>query len=274
MDLNDDSIRVYDRSRVHHALCCLFWAGTGVGMITMKYTIKAILILLTMTLLTGCLYPSENLKQNRVPYESQLNLVQNAVEQYRDATGGLLPIKPRDFDTPIFRKYPIDFTKLIPNYLQDAPGNSFENGGVYQYVLVNVETNPTVKLIDLVSVTTVQSVKIRLDAYRLEYGYPPFKSSINKNIFTIDYEALGYKEPPYVVSPFTQNNLPIVINNKGQLIIDYRQDLYQQLQKNSEKHYEIGEDIRQILVEDSAFVPVFSEPYTIDEKKEPIFLIK
>jgi hypothetical protein len=227
-----------------------------------------------LSLLTGCLYPNEKLNKNRVPYESQLNLVQNAIDQYREDNGGLIPIKSRDFDTPIYQKYPIDFRKLIPAYLQDAPGNSFENGGVYQYVLVNVETNPTVKLIDLVSVTTVQSLKVRLDAYKLEYGYPPFAGSINKQIFTIDYEALGYKKPPYVVSPFTKNNLPIVLNNKGQLIIDYRQDLYQKIQEKESIPYEIGDDIRDIIVEDSVFVPVFSEAYTINEKKEPIFLIK
>ncbi|OZM57266.1 hypothetical protein CIB95_07320 [Lottiidibacillus patelloidae] len=240
----------------------------------MKLFFKTILIIFSIAILSGCLYPSDNLQKNRVPYESQLDLVQSAIDRYQENTGGLLPIKQRDFTTPIYRKYPVDFTKLIPNYLQEPPGNSFENGGIYQYVLVNVDTKPEVKLIDLVSVTTVQSVKMRLDAYKLEYGYPPFEGAINKQVFTINYDALGFKTPPYVVSPFTQNNLPIVVNSEGQLIIDYRQDLYQKIQQLGSIPYQMGEDIRNILVEDSVFVPVFSEPYTIDEKNEPIFLIK
>ncbi len=39
--------------------------------------------------------------------------------------------------------------------------------------------------------------------------------------------------------------------------------------------YQKGEDIRDLLLEDSLFVPVYSLPYTFDENtKEPIFLEK
>jgi hypothetical protein len=238
---------------------------------------KIIIVLYTLvitSLLSGCLYPEQKLAKNRIPYEHQLQAVQSAVNQYKEKQSGLLPIKTKPFDTPIYQKYPLDFSKLVPLYLQDAPGNSFENGGSYQYVLVNVEEAPKVKLIDLVSVTTVQTVIMKLNAYRAKYGYPPYGQVIANNIFTIDYEKLGYDRDQYVVSPYTQNNLPIIINAQGELVIDYRMDLYHFLQKENEVDYKRGEDIRGLLVEHTPFVPVFSVPYTIDENNEPIFLIK
>lgn len=67
-----------------------------------------ILVLLT---LTGCMYPEEKLVQNQVPYKDQLDSVQSAVNQYKEANGGLLPIKTKDAETPIYQKYPIDFKK-------------------------------------------------------------------------------------------------------------------------------------------------------------------
>ena len=43
--------------------------------------------------------------------------------------------------------------------------------------------------------------------------------------------------------------------------------------KNKKNAYKTGEDIRDLLVEDSLFVPAYSSPYTIDsETKEPVFL--
>ena len=52
-------------------------------------------------LLSGCLYPEENLQQNQVPYEDQVESVQKAVLEYRNDNGGqLLPIKTKDQNTP------------------------------------------------------------------------------------------------------------------------------------------------------------------------------
>ena len=46
-------------------------------------------------------------------------------------------------------KYPIDFKRLVPQYMAEPPGNAYESGGVFQYVIVNAEKNPTVKIFDL-----------------------------------------------------------------------------------------------------------------------------
>ncbi|HZG60281.1 MAG TPA: hypothetical protein VEY68_07440 [Anoxybacillus sp.] len=240
----------------------------------MKAFSKLLIVFSTMLLLSGCLYPEERLKQNQIPYQDQVASVQSAVDQYRQANGGLLPIHNRDMKTPIYQKYPIDFNKLIPKYMQEPPGNAFESGGIFQYVLVDVEKKPTVKLLDLRIAEKIRELKLRIKMYRDSNGYPPFKDMVAKGIFTLDYKKLGYKEPPYAVSPFSGNNLPFLIDYNGEIYVDYRMDLYDALKK-ANYAYQPGEDIRDLLVKNSLFVPAYSVPYTIDpQKNEPIFLIK
>ncbi len=235
----------------------------------MKYTGQALFLLLVLSMLTGCLYPQENLAQNQIPYEEQVAAVQNAVTQYKEKNSGLLPIKTRDQETPIYRKYPIDFKKLVPQYIADIPGNAYEMGGIFQYVLIDVETDPKVKIFDLRLAETIREVNIRIQAQ----GYPPFKEAIANNVYTLKYEELGYEGDPYVTSPYSNKNLPLVINGNGEIFVDYSMDLYEKLQNESVEVTE-GEDIRYILTEDSLFVPAYSLPYTIDNQKEPIFLTK
>lgn len=95
------------------------------------------------------MYPKEELEQNQVAPQDQLNMVQNAVESYQKDTGGLLPLKDRDETYEIYLKHPIDFGKLKPKYLSQLPGSSFEMGGYYQYVMMDVDKNPKVMLVDL-----------------------------------------------------------------------------------------------------------------------------
>ncbi|MDR7075273.1 hypothetical protein J2Y03_000261 [Neobacillus niacini] len=233
----------------------------------MNWKVIGTLLVLTSLFLTGCMYPSEKLTQNQIPYEDQIQAVQQAVNSFKEDNGGILPIKTRDAVTPIYQKYPIEFKKIAPKYLAEPPGNAFESGGIFQYVLVDVETNPTVKLLDLRMVDTIRDIKLRIKSN----GYPPYKDKLADNVYTIDFNELGYKQEPYAVSPFSNQNLPLVVTADAEVYVDYRQDLFQQLQKPV-KPVKPGEDIRNILVEDSMFVPAYSLPYTIDENNEPVFL--
>ncbi len=233
-----------------------------------------ILISITVILiLTGCLYPEDRKAQNQIPYEDQLQSVQYAVNQYF-SDHQVLPIMNRDHDTPIYQKYPIDFNKLIPRYIQEPPGNAYENGGIYQYVLVNVEENPTVKLIDLRIVEEIRDYQFHMNQYRRENQYLPFGKVINKQLFQLDHDALGYKSTPQVKSPITGNHLPLIVNGQGDIFVDYSQDLYQLLQKHGDKYdfKEGQDDIRDIIIDHSHFVPVFSVPYTVQDGK-PTFLL-
>lgn len=236
----------------------------------MKWKMLGGLLALTAILLTGCMYPNEDLAKNQIPYKDQIQSVQTAVDSFRKDNGGILPIKTKEADTPIYQKYPIDFKKIAPKYLAEPPGNAFENGGVFQYVLVDVETNPKVKLFDLTIADTIRDINLRIKSK----GYPPYKEEIADNVYTLDYKQLGYSQPPYAVSPYTNQNLPFVITGSAVVYVDYRADLFQALKK-SKISVKPGEDIRPILVNNSMFVPAYSLPYTVDPKtKEPIFLEK
>jgi hypothetical protein len=225
-------------------------------------------IVLTLVL-SGCLYPNEKLTKNQVPNEYQVQSVQQAVDNYQKNTG-VLPIKTRDMSTPIYEKYPVDFQKLVPQYLPEPPGNAFENGGVYLYVLVDVEENPTVKLMDLVTVEKVRDLQIRVNMYRQKHEYPPTEKVLADGRFLLNYEKLELKETPSIESPFTGNILPLIIDNNAKVFVDYSMDLYH-FMKDDKLELQEGKDIRNILVENSFFVPVKSLPYTVQDG-EPVFL--
>lgn len=214
------------------------------------------------------MYPDENLAKNKIPYETQIDAVQTAVDKYQEANSGILPIKTKDATTPIYQKYLIDFQKIIPVYIPEIPGNAFESGGIFQYVLIDVETDPTVKLLDLRVAETIRDIKMRINTNK----YPPFKEQLSKNVFTLDFSKLGYSEDPVAISPYTGANLPYIITGDGEIYVDYRNDMYQLMREN-DLNLTPGEDIRHILTVNTMFVPGYSLPYTIDpDLNEPIFL--
>ncbi|WP_058307575.1 hypothetical protein [Gracilibacillus massiliensis] len=231
---------------------------------------KKMIIILSIFILTGCMYPSENLSKNQISNDSQLQMVQQAIEQYREQNNGLLPIYTKENETPLYQKYVIDFSMLKrQGLLQTAPGTAFENGGSYQYVLVDVEENPTVKVIDLHVADQVRTIQQRLTIYRDEHTYPPFGDKVEGSVYELDYEELNLEEPPHVQSPYSGENLPVYITTNGELLIDYRIDLYQKLQE-TDHNYNNGEDIRPILIEEHPVVPAYSIPFTV-KNNEPIF---
>lgn len=238
----------------------------------MKATyIHVCIAFITMILLSGCLYPESEMSKNQIPNEAQLEMMQSAVDTYQKQTQGLLPIKTKDQDTPIFRKYLINFKKLLKrNIISDIPSTAYENGGIYQYTIIHAEKNPTVKLIDLRITDAIRELNIKLNMYRNEHLYPPFGKRISDGVFKIDYEELGLDAEPYVVSPYSHKNLPIVMDTKGNLYVDYRIDLNEALKKHDHNFTE-GDDIRYLLAKHSPFVPSYSLPYTV-RNGEPVFL--
>lgn len=226
-----------------------------------------ILIPLISLLLSGCMYPKEELAQNQVAPADQLKMVQTAVNSYRKDSGGLLPIKERDMSYDNYVKHPIDFEKLKPRYISQLPGSSYEVGGYYQYVLIDVEKNPTVKLIDLRTSETLKNLRIRLQTKSdtLALG-----KKVGPNLYEIRYKKFGLKSYPTVKSPYSGESLPIYINGGNDFKIDYTLDLGKKIQAENLKLKQ-GEDIREILYKDSPILPAYSVPYTINEKNEPIF---
>src|SRR5699024_9465018 len=106
-------------------------------------------------------------------------MVQTAVLQYMDETNSLLSIKIKDSDVDVYEKYLIDFNMLKERQLiSESPGTAYENGGVYQYGIVNPEEDPRVKLIDLRITEEIRSVNLKLNTYRNKHTYPPYGEEV------------------------------------------------------------------------------------------------
>ena len=219
--------------------------------------------------LSGCMYPESRKAENQVPYEDQLNNIQAAVDRYQENTGGLLPIQTRDMETDQYIKYPIDFAKIVPNYTEKIPSNAFEKGGIYQYVIMDVENDPTVKLVDLRSAEKIRELNIQ----KRVNGYAPIADVITDNIYKLNYELMGYKKEPTVPSPYSNVELPLVVTGDGTIYVDYSIDLNRILTEDK-PDVKQGEDIRYLLVEKYPVVPAYSLPYTVNDKNEPVFLTK
>ena len=236
----------------------------------MKLTAKlkgVIFLASILLLLSGCMMPDNEKVTQMTPYADQVETIQKAVDAYQTSSGGLLPIKTKDLDTDMYIKYPIEFAKIVPAYTEKLPANSYETGGIYQYVLTDVETNPTVKLVDLRSAERIRELNLRKNIN----GHVPFKDAVGENVYAVDYEAMGFKEQPTVPSPYSDTFLPIVIGGDGVFYIDYSIDLNRILQEQQPDVKE-GEDIRYLLADNHLVLPAYSLPYTVNDQNEPVFM--
>lgn len=234
----------------------------------MKKILVYVFIISTI-MLTGCMLPDSKSVESQRPYEDQLASVQSAVEKYQESSGGLLPIKTREQDVDQYIKYPIDFQKIVPAYLSEIPPNAYEKGGLFQYVIMDVEENPTVKLVDLRSATKIRELNIQIKVN----GYGPIAGKIAENVYKLDYKIMGYKDEQTVPSPYSDVNLPLVAIGNGTIYIDYSIELNRILQQDN-PNVKPGEDIRYLLVDKYPVVPAYSLPYTVNENNEPEFLLE
>ncbi|WP_336634085.1 hypothetical protein [Lysinibacillus fusiformis] len=232
----------------------------------MKKLSTFLVVIATAILLVGCAYPEDEKRAKVTPDVDQLAAVQRAVNEYREATGGLVPIKNSELDTDLYIKYLIDFEKLMPKYLSTIPGNAYEKGGIYQYIIWDPEHEATVKLVDLNAAERIREIGIR----KLSTQYLPITGSSSDNVYQINYKDLGYKTEVTVKSPYSGVELPLFMTGDGELHVDYSIDLGQLL-KEDKPDVKPGDDIRQLLVDKFPVVPAYSVPYTVDEKGEPVY---
>lgn len=232
----------------------------------MKKIVSLFFVIFVAVVLSGCMYPEDLKIENQIPGQDQLDAVQRAIDDYRKDTG-VLPIKNRDQDTDIFIKYIIDFEQLVPKYISAAPANAYEKGGIFQYIIWDPENNPTVKLVDLRMPEKIRDVKARM----LVKAYPQYGEQITDTVYTINHKNLGYSDSLTVDSPYTNNLLPLVLSNEGEVYVDYSLDLTLLMEENNLKPT-IGQDIRELLVEHYPVVPAYSLSYTVDENNNPVFM--
>lgn len=218
-------------------------------------------LLAIMTLaLSGCLYP-EDQKQNVPPKEAVRN-VQAAIDQYYDEQG-LLPILTSAQDVPKYEKYRIDYKKLqAKGYLSYIPSAAFENGGNYYFIIIDEETDPTVKLMDIVTFQKLIDVQKWVKLHEDNRGALPKKDEMYPGFYAIDYEIMG-KKAPDIRSVFSGVGLNVIIDDKGNLYVDYGIDLMQYIQKNGEAAASGVDDLRELLVKSNDFVPVKAPEYKL-----------
>lgn len=236
----------------------------------MRHFIASLILL--SAVLSGCLYPDERRAENQVPSDMLLEMTQKGIDQFKQDTS-VLPIVTKDLNTPIFEKYEIDFSKMVPKYLPDVPGNAFEKGGVFKYVLIDVETNPTVRLIHLGTVSTVADVQLAVDRYRFHHdGKLPIKDDLGDGYFSIDFGKIGMKETQV---PGTAGSylLPLIMNGKGEVGIDYALDIATVL-RESQAAVPERTDPRYVMARESRFVPAKSFPYTMVDGQPKLLKLK
>lgn len=227
-----------------------------------KYLMSFGIGIMTIILLSGCMYPNSEKAKNQVPNEEQLASVQKAVDAYKEEKNGLIPIKTKDNDVDYYEKYLIDFSVLEEAQLiSEAPGTAYESGGIYQYSIIDPEESAEVKLIDLRLSEKMREVKTKLHIYRSKHQFPPFGEKLSKHMFKLNYSKLGYDEEPVVTSPYSHHNLPFVIDGDGEVFIDYRIDLNQAIDEFGKD--DIVDDPREILTNHYPFVPVYSSKYEV-----------
>ncbi|MFC5650824.1 hypothetical protein ACFPYJ_17245 [Paenibacillus solisilvae] len=229
-----------------------------------KHAAAAALIAVMTVLLSGCLYPKDQLEQNKMPPKDAILSVQAVIDQYQKDTG-LLPIQNSKPDTLVYEKYRIDFDKLQRmNYISEIPATAYEKGGSYYYLIINEETDPTVKLMNLVIYQQVNdlqaSVKSYSDAHK---GKLPAGKSVYPDFTGLDFKEMGIKEP-VLSSVFSGQTLSTIMDAKGNVYLDYGIDITQVLQKlGSGKKPDDKQDLRALLANQSDLVPVKAPIYRL-----------
>ncbi len=202
---------------------------------------------------TGCMYPAEQRMQlDRL--SQQVAQVQVAVDAYF-RQNKILPYVYTEMKQKLTTKYKVNF-KELNGFLGELPPSSFNKGGYFVFVLVDVEKDPTVRLFDLRINDAVSKIESGINQYVKHYRALPKKTQINQYFYTIDYKKLKL-EPIEIPSPYSQEKLPLIIDLNGKVYIDYRTEVMKKWQQATQKPSE-QTDLRLWLSKDSLYVPAFS----------------
>lgn len=209
--------------------------------------------------LTGCLYPGEQ-KQTGVNYRESVKRIQAAVDDYQQEEG-LLPILNADETVPRYEKFRIDLDKLNKKgYLDDIPATAFEQGGSAYFLILNEETDPIVKVMDLVTVQKVNDMQLQINRYKSAHGGSlPVLDELYLGLYTIDEKQAGTSSIA-LSSVYSGQPLEFIMDKDGVVYVDYVLDIMAAINKNVAEHDE-NKDLRVDLEQASYYVPVKSLPY-------------
>lgn len=227
----------------------------------LRTAIAALALTIAVLPLGGCMYPKDRLKQNVAPKEAIRN-VQGAIDQYYEEQL-LLPIKNSSQSIPKYEKYLIDFEKLQrQGYISSVPSASFEGGGHYYFLIIDEDTDPRVKLMDIVTAQRINDIQNWVNAYLQSNRAVPKATSVYPGFYEIDYEALKKKEPT-ITSVFSGIPQRAIVDEDGTVFTDYGVDIMQLLERGGDISYEENIDLRTLLVDASDYVPVKSPAYKL-----------
>lgn len=224
---------------------------------------RVIALLLLPLLLSACFYPDSGNSSSQAATMEHLMVVQHAVDLYQRKTG-VLPIKNNPSYTPLYQQNVIDFKKILDrNYLSAVPADAYEKGGSAIYVLINAETAPEVKLLDLVSLQKVGDIQNKVEEYvKSHQGQLPFGEEAAPHFYWLDEKKLKMKELN-LRSIYSGRLLNVIMSEAGRVAIDYGPDIMQLLQREDLQDITPELDLRTLLLEESFYVPVASFPYHI-----------
>ncbi|MFC5531738.1 hypothetical protein [Cohnella yongneupensis] len=222
--------------------------------------VAAAMLSIALLTLSGCLYPDDQTPGGEASSRESVLAVQDAVDRFFQQTG-VLPIVNADQTVPLYEKYKIDLGKLQrADYLGSVPPISFEKGGRFQFLIIDEETKPQVKLLDLVLFQTVGDVQKKVDAYRKAHGDAnPAGEAVYPGFASVDFDKLN-SDAPEVRSNYSHQPLDLLVDQAGQVFVDYGIDIATAITK-SEAPPKADADLRRYLIDASYYVPVKSAVY-------------
>lgn len=218
------------------------------------------LLVLWIVSLGGCMYPRDQQQQGSSGYRESVKRVQAAVDDYQEQTG-LLPMLTSGEDVPRYEKFVVDLHKLNQEgYLDEIPAAAFEKGGSAYFLIQDEESDPKIKLMDLVTVQKVNDVQRKVNLYKSAHGGKlPADREVYPGLSAIDAKRAG-TEAVKLSSVYSGQPLEFLMDQEGTVYVDYGVDIASAIGKNGHEP-EAGKDLRQELVEASYYVPVKSLPY-------------
>lgn len=234
----------------------------------MKKSSAILVYFLLFSLLSGCLYPQEKRQQiDQLP--QHMMRVQSAVEAY-EKEHQVLPYLYTEEEYKLTTKYKVNFKEL--QAYGDIPPTAFERGGNFLYVIIGVDTKPTVRVFDLRVNEEISKVQPYVTQYVKKYGEVPGKEPVGAGYYTIDFDKLKM-DAAEIPSPYsTGTHLPLLVDQKGVVYVDYRSEVMKKMQATAAKP-DAEQDLREWLAQDSFFVPAFS-PVMKVENGDPVFVSK
>ncbi len=219
------------------------------------------ILIVTVLSLSGCMYPKSELKQNQAAPKEAVRNVQAAIDQYQSETG-MLPMKNSSADTPVYEKFQVDFTQLKnKGYLSSIPTAAFENGGNYYFLIINEETKPQIKLMNLVTYQQINDIQNWVNDYKKNHdnGLPKGEAAYPGYSY-IDYKAMN-KKAPELRSDYSFQTIAAIMDESGRVYTDYGIDIMQAMQKKGDTGISADTDLRTVLVDSDMFVPVKAPVY-------------